>query len=56
MSHPTIFVTGGGADVDSAWEQEKLKARKILDNTAEFHLSTACFVGCIFPVRACNKN
>ena len=25
---PTVCVTGAGVDVDSAWEQEKLEARK----------------------------
>jgi len=28
-------VSGGGAGVDSAWEQEKLEARKIPENAAE---------------------
>jgi len=28
---PTVCVTGAGAGVDSAWEQEKLEARKMLD-------------------------
>jgi len=31
--------------VDSAWEQEKLKARKMLVNRAESHPSAARFVG-----------
>ena len=31
----TVCVTGAGAGVDSAWEQEKLKARKMLENAAE---------------------
>jgi hypothetical protein len=30
--------------VDSAWEQEKLEARKLLENAAESHLSSARFV------------
>jgi len=28
----TVCVTGAGAGVDSAWEQEKLEARKMLEN------------------------
>jgi hypothetical protein len=31
--------------VDSAWEQEKLEARKMLENAAESHTSGARFVG-----------
>jgi hypothetical protein len=31
--------------VDSVWEQEKLEARKILENAAESHTSGARFVG-----------
>jgi len=31
--------------VDNDWEQDKLKARKILENAAESHTSTARFVG-----------
>jgi hypothetical protein len=31
--------------VDSAWEQKKLKARKMLENRAESHMSGASFVG-----------
>jgi hypothetical protein len=30
---------GAGAGVDSAWEQKKLEARKILENAAESHTS-----------------
>ena len=45
---PTVCVTGAGAGVDSAWEQEKLEARKILENAAESHTSGARFVGCGF--------
>jgi len=30
--------TGRWAGVDSAWEQEKLEARKMLENVAESHL------------------
>jgi hypothetical protein len=32
------------AGVDSVWEQEKLEARKILENAAESHTSGARFV------------
>jgi len=31
--------------VDSIWEQEKLEARKMLENAAESHTSGARFVG-----------
>jgi len=34
--------------VDSVWEQEKLKARKMLLNRADSHLSGARFVGLPF--------
>jgi len=33
------------AGVDSAWEQEKLEARKMLENAAESHTSGARCVG-----------
>jgi fructose-bisphosphate aldolase class 1 len=33
------------AGVDSAWEQKKLEARKMLENAAESHTSGARFVG-----------
>jgi len=33
------------AGVDSVWEQEKLEARKLLENRAESHTSGARFVG-----------
>jgi len=33
------------AGVDSVWEQEKLEARKMLENSAESHTSGARFVG-----------
>jgi hypothetical protein len=41
---PTVCVTGAGAGVDSAWEQEKLEARKMLENAAESPASSARFV------------
>jgi len=34
----TVCVTGRWAGVDSAWEQKKLKARKMLKNGDESHL------------------
>jgi hypothetical protein len=33
------------AGVDSAWEQEKPEARKMLENAADSHTSGARFVG-----------
>ena len=50
ISHPTVCVTGAGAGVDSAWEQEKLEARKMLDakRAAESPASSARFVGRVF--------
>jgi hypothetical protein len=44
-SRPTVCVTCVWAGVDSLWEQEKLEARKILENAAESHTSGARFVG-----------
>jgi len=41
----TVCVTCVWAGVDSAWEQEKLEARKMLVNRAESHTSGARFVG-----------
>ena len=40
--------TGAGTGVDSAWEQEKFEARKMLENAAESHTSGARFVGRFF--------
>jgi hypothetical protein len=37
----TVCVTRAGAGVDSAWEQEKLEARKMSANRADSHLSVA---------------
>jgi len=39
------------AGVDSAWEQKKLEARKILENAAESHTSGARFVSLLFAFR-----
>jgi hypothetical protein len=40
------------AGVDSAWEQEKLEAGRMLENAAESHTSGARFVGRCVPARA----
>jgi hypothetical protein len=40
----TVCVTCVWAGVDSAWEQEKLEARNLLENAAESHMSGARFV------------
>jgi len=47
-SQPTVCVTCVWAGVDSAWEQGKLEARKMLENAAESHTSGARFVGLRF--------
>jgi len=39
------------AGVDNAWEQEKLEARKMLENAAESHTSGARFVSQPFAIR-----
>ena len=44
-SQLTVCVTCVWAGVDSAWEQYKLEARKMLVNRADSHLSGARFVG-----------
>lgn len=41
---PTVCVTCVWAGVDSAWEQEKLEARKKPVNRADSHTSGARFV------------
>jgi len=40
-----VCVTCVWAGVDNDWEQEKLEARKMLENAAESHTSGARFVG-----------
>jgi hypothetical protein len=45
VARPTVCVTGAGAGVDSVGEQEKLEARKMLENAAESPASSARFVG-----------
>ena len=46
MGGLTVCVTCVWASVDSAWEQEKPKARKMLENAAESHTSGA---RCVSP-------
>jgi hypothetical protein len=40
--------SGQWPGVDSAWEQKKLEARKILENAAESPASNACCVSPLF--------
>ncbi|MBT7189243.1 MAG: hypothetical protein HN916_03545 [Anaerolineae bacterium] len=40
----TVYVSGVWAGVENIREQEKLEARKILENGDESHISTARFV------------
>jgi len=40
------------AGVDSAWEQEKLEARKMPENAAESHTSGARCVSPLFAIRS----
>jgi len=42
---PTVCAPGAGVGVDSAWEQEKHEARKMLVNAAESPASSARCVG-----------
>ncbi len=44
----TVCVTCVWAGVDSVWEQEKLEARKMPENAAEAHPSSARFVGRVY--------
>jgi len=48
----TVCVTCVWAGVDSVREQEKLEARKMLENAAESHTSGARFVGRFYASRA----
>jgi hypothetical protein len=41
----TVCVTGGWAGAENAWEQEKLEAGKMLENSYSAHPSSARFVG-----------
>jgi len=47
----TVCVTGAGVGVDSAWEQKKLEARKMLENAAESPASSARGVGRVLFTR-----
>jgi len=47
----TVCVTGAGAGVDSVWEQEKLEARKMLENAVESPASSARFVSPFFAMQ-----
>jgi hypothetical protein len=47
----TAGVTCLWAGVDSVWEQEKLEARKMLENAADSHTSGARFVSPFFWVK-----
>ena len=49
-----VIGTGVWAGVDSAWEQEKPKARKLLVNRADSHTSGARFVGLLILETRCN--
>jgi hypothetical protein len=53
-SRPTICVTGAGAGADSAWEQKKLEATKMLENAAESPASNSRFVGQFFAYKNAN--
>jgi hypothetical protein len=46
----TACVTCVWAGVDNAWEQEKLEARKMLENAADSHTSGARFVGTLLTL------
>jgi len=48
-SVPTACLTGAGAGVDSALEQEKLEARKLLKKRDAYPPSTARIVRWLFP-------
>ena len=52
LSSPTVCVSGFWAGVDSAWEQKKLEARKMLENAAESPASSARFVSPVFAHKA----
>ena len=47
----TASVTCVWVGVDSAWEQEKLEARKMFKNAAESQTSGAPFVSPLFAIR-----
>jgi hypothetical protein len=47
---PTVSVTGVWAGVDSAWEQGKLEAWKMLENATDSHTSGARFVSLLLTL------
>jgi len=47
-----LWGENGQAGVDSAREQEKPEARKMLENATDSHTSGACFVGRFFAHKA----
>ena len=50
----TVCVTGAGAGVDSAWEQKKLEARKLLLEAADSQKSAARCVSRLYAIsKAC---
>jgi hypothetical protein len=48
LSQPTVCADWRWAGVDSAWEQEKLEARKLLENHAESPVFSPRCVGRCF--------
>ena len=50
---PTVCVTGGWVGEDNAWEQRKLEARKLLENSYSTHPSSARHVGRTAYYRDC---
>jgi hypothetical protein len=48
-----VIGTRGWAGVDSAWEQEKLEARKMLENAAESPAPSARCVGWLSERKTC---
>lgn len=51
ICRPTACVTGAEADADSAWEQDKLEAREMLENAAESHSSGERYVSPLFDLQ-----
>jgi hypothetical protein len=49
-NHITACVNGRWVGVDNIWEREKPEARKLLENAAESHLSSARFVSWRFVI------
>jgi len=44
-----VSLTGGRAGVNNSWEQEKLEARKMLENGAKSLASSARCVSPLYP-------